>query len=109
MKWARTSERDEGFSVIELINGHADLHDLRPSCSRTTLIAFTRATLTAQQTGRTGEQLVVAFGALDSQIRYAESVNYPGPGATAGNVYVEWLTGPRARPPARTSARSGDT
>jgi hypothetical protein len=63
-----------------------------------TLISFTRSTLVAQQTARTGEQLVVSFGVLDSQIRYAESINYPGPGSTAGNVYVEWLTRAESSP-----------
>ncbi|WP_157981629.1 PulJ/GspJ family protein [Protaetiibacter intestinalis] len=96
MRWARL-KREEGFSVIELIVAML-IFTIFAVMLSTTLIAFTRSTLTAQQTARTGEQMVVAFGALDSQIRYAESINFPGPGTTAGNVYVEWLTRAESSP-----------
>ena len=97
MRWARTAERDEGFSLIELLVAML-IFTIFSIMLGTTLIAFTRSTLTAQQTGRTGEQMIVAFGTLDSQIRYAESVNFPGPGATTGNMYVEWLTRAESSP-----------
>jgi len=88
---------DEGYSLIELIVAML-IFTVFAIMLGTTLISFTQSTLKAQQTARTGEQLIVAFGSLDNQIRYAESVNFPGPGATAGNVYVEWLTRAESSP-----------
>jgi Tfp pilus assembly protein PilW len=95
MRWVRP-RRDEGLSMIELIVAMLVFTVFAIMLS-TTLIAFTRSTLTAQQTGRTGEQLVVAFSAIDSQIRYAESINFPGEGSN-GTVYVEWLTRAESSP-----------
>ena len=94
---AQQSRRDEGFSLIELIVAML-VFTIFAIMLSTTLISFTRSTLTAQQTARTGQQILVAFSTIDSQIRYAESVNYPGPGASTGDMYVEWLTRAESSP-----------
>ena len=95
MRWGRL-RRDEGLTMVELIVAMLVFTVFAIMLS-TTLIAFTRSTLAAQQTGRTGQELIVAFSAIDSQIRYAESINFPGESA-AGNVYVEWLTRAESSP-----------
>jgi hypothetical protein len=56
----------------------------------TSVIAITGASTRAQVVSRTASGVLVVFQNIDRQIRYADSVNFPGAGATTGSRYVEF-------------------
>ena len=54
------------------------------------VVAITRASTKVQTTARTTSSEMVAFQRLDRQVRYADSINFPGTGSPSGYTYIEF-------------------
>jgi hypothetical protein len=54
------------------------------------VVSITRASTKVQTTARTTSSELVVFDRLDRQVRYSDSINFPGVGLTSGDMYVEF-------------------
>jgi Tfp pilus assembly protein PilW len=62
------------------------------------VISITRASTTVQVTAQSSSAELAVFQRLDHEIRYADSINFPGAGAPSGDMYVEFDTPATATP-----------
>lgn len=80
---------DAGFTLVEMIVAMA-VFLVFLAIITSSVISITAASSRAQLIARTSNGVLVVFQNLDRQIRYADSINFPGAGATAGSRYVEF-------------------
>ncbi|MCL3862848.1 type II secretion system protein [Actinotalea sp. K2] len=86
----RSSEDDEGMTLVELLVAMA-IFSVVLAVFFGGLMTMTRSAVRAQDVTDSGDAVRKAFQMMDKQIRYANSINSPGPGAS-GAHYVEFLT-----------------
>ena len=91
---------DEGFSLVELMIAVV-IFGIFMTILVTSIVGVTRASTRASVIANTATGALSVFQGMDRQIRYADSINYPGKSA-AGISYVEFRT------PA-TSSATGST
>jgi prepilin-type N-terminal cleavage/methylation domain-containing protein len=88
----RTSARDDsGFTLIELIIS-IGIFAIFLGIVLTSVISLTKTSTKIQVTAQSASGELAVFQRLDRQIRYADSINFPGVGATTGDTYVEFRT-----------------
>lgn len=79
---------ESGFSLIELMVAMA-IFTIFVAIVVTSVVAISRSAVRTQLVGESTNSTLVVFGSLDRQVRYSDSINYPGVGAS-GNRYVEF-------------------
>jgi len=82
---------DSGFSLIELIVAMG-IFTIFIAVFLTAVVSLTRATTQARVTAESASGALVVFQNIDRQVRYADSINYPGPGVATGGRYIEFRT-----------------
>ena len=82
--------RDAGFTIIELVVTIA-LFSIFMSLFIGVVVSLYRSSTWVESTSRSSSGVLVAFQNLDRQVRYADSVNFPGEGAS-GARYIEFRT-----------------
>jgi type II secretory pathway pseudopilin PulG len=87
----RQDRRDEGMTLIELIVA-IGIFTLVLIVFMGGVVMMTRGTVRADVTAASGDSTRLAFQRMEREVRYAESVNYPGVGG-GGRRYVEFRTG----------------
>jgi len=87
----RARDRDEGMTLVELIVA-IGIFTLVLVVFMGGVVMMTRGTVRADVTAASGDAVRLAFQRMERQVRYSESVNYPGTGAS-GRRYVEFRTG----------------
>lgn len=84
----RDADADAGFSLVELMVAMA-IFTIFVAVILTSIVAISRSAVRTQLVGQSTNSTLVVFGSLDRQVRYSDSINYPGVG-TSGNRYVEF-------------------
>lgn len=87
----RQDRRDAGMTLVELLVAMG-IFTLVIAIFMGGVVMMTRGTVRADVTAASGDSVRNVFQRLDRQVRYAESVNYPGTGVS-GARYVEFRTG----------------
>ncbi|HEY8914121.1 prepilin-type N-terminal cleavage/methylation domain-containing protein [Lacisediminihabitans sp.] len=85
---ASIRDADAGFSLVELMVAMA-IFTIFVAVILTSIVAISRSAVRTQLVGQSTNSTLVVFGSLDRQVRYSDSINYPGVG-TSGNRYVEF-------------------
>jgi prepilin-type N-terminal cleavage/methylation domain-containing protein len=98
---SRRARRDEGFTMIELMVALL-IFSIFLTVVMASIISLTKASTKVQVTSQSSSAELSVFQRIDREIRYADSINYPGVGAPSGDMYIEFRT------PA-TSTASGAT
>jgi prepilin-type N-terminal cleavage/methylation domain-containing protein len=88
----RDRERDEGFTLMELLVA-IGLLSILMAIVTTAIVSMFQAMRKQQGQADAIGQIRVVVDKLDKSVRYANAVNTPGVGTTAGTLYVEWRTG----------------
>lgn len=81
---------DRGYTLIELTISMF-VFTILAAVVLTALIGLSRATGDAQARSISASGIVAVTQSLDRQVRYADSINFPGTG-TAGRKYIEFRT-----------------
>jgi prepilin-type N-terminal cleavage/methylation domain-containing protein len=82
--------REAGFTMIELMVALA-IFSIFLTIVISSILALTKASTTAQVTAKSSSAELAMFSRLDHQIRYSDSINWPGTGAS-GDYYIEFRT-----------------
>lgn len=86
---AASGHGDEaGFSLVELMVAMV-IFTIFVAVILTSIVAISRSAVRTQLVGESTNSTLVVFGSLDRQVRYSDSINYPGVGPS-GNRYVEF-------------------
>lgn len=85
---ASIRDAEAGFSLVELMVAMV-IFTLFVVIVLTSVVAISRSAVRTQLVGETTNSTLVVFGSIDRQIRYSDSINYPGAG-TSGDRYVEF-------------------
>ena len=86
---AASNHGDEaGFSLVELLVAMV-IFAIFVAVILTSIVAISRSAVRTQLVGESTNSTLVVFGSLDRQVRYSDSINYPGVGPS-GNRYVEF-------------------
>jgi prepilin-type N-terminal cleavage/methylation domain-containing protein len=88
IRGASIRDDEAGFSLIELMVAMA-IFTVFIAIVLTSVVAISRSAVRTQLVGQSTNSTLVVFGILDRQVRYADSINFPGVGAS-GNRYVEF-------------------
>ena len=80
---------DSGFTLVELLVAMV-IFSVFLAIVISSVVAITRASTKVQTTARTTASELVVFQRLDREVRYADSINFPGVGLSSGDVYVEF-------------------
>jgi prepilin-type N-terminal cleavage/methylation domain-containing protein len=86
----RSARRDEGFTVIELMVALA-IFSIFLTVVLASIISSTKASTNVQVTSQSSSAELSAFQRLDREIRYSDSINFPGVGS-GGDPYIEFRT-----------------
>ena len=91
--WARrgAAQHDEGFTMVELMIA-LGVFAIFLGVALSSILSLTKASTQTQVTARSSSAELALFSRLDHQIRYADSINYPGVGSTTGDAYIEFRT-----------------
>lgn len=87
---SRQSDHDRGFSLIELVVA-VFIFSVVAAVFLTSAIGMLRAATDAESRSRTASSVIIITQLLDRQVRYADSINFPGTGAS-GARYIEFRT-----------------
>jgi prepilin-type N-terminal cleavage/methylation domain-containing protein len=82
---------DSGFTLLELIVAVL-VFSIFTGMILATVIALAKGATRAQVVSESTAGVLVVFGQLDRQARYADSINYPGVGAGSDSRYIEFRT-----------------
>jgi len=86
---ATSDHGDEaGLSLVELMVAMV-IFAIFVAVILTSIVAISRSAVRTQLVGESTNSTLVVFGSLDRQVRYSDSINYPGVGPS-GNRYVEF-------------------
>jgi prepilin-type N-terminal cleavage/methylation domain-containing protein len=85
------SNHDEGFTLVELVIA-VGVFAIFLGVVLTSIISLTKASTQTQVTARSSSAELALFSRLDHQIRYADSINFPGTGSPSGDRYIEFRT-----------------
>ena len=85
-----TGDRDSGFTLMELIVAMG-IFTIFIALFLAAVVSLARGTVKAQLTTETASGISVVFQNIDRQVRYADSINFPGTGPS-GAVYIEFRT-----------------
>lgn len=83
--------RDDGFTLIELMIA-LGIFSIFLVVVLSSVISITRASTRVQVTAVSSSAELAVFQRLDHQIRYSDSINFPGIGSPSGNMYIEFRT-----------------
>jgi len=84
------TKREEGFSLMELVVAMG-IFTIFIAIFLGAVVSLARGTSQARITAESTSGVLTVFQNLDRQIRYSDSINYPGVGAT-GYRYIEFRT-----------------
>jgi prepilin-type N-terminal cleavage/methylation domain-containing protein len=79
---------ESGVTLIELLVAMV-IFAIFIAVLLTTIVAVSRSAVRTQLVGQSTNSTLVVFGIMDRQVRYADSINYPGVGAL-GDRYIEF-------------------
>ena len=82
--------REAGYTLIEM-SAAMGLFSIFIVIFLAAVVGVSRGTTTARNTAESSSSALIVFQNLDRQVRYADSVNYPGLGAS-GARYIEFRT-----------------
>ena len=83
-------ERQKGFTLVEL-SAAMGIFSIFIVIFITAVIGISRGTTTARNTAESSSFALIVFQNLDRQVRYADSINFPGVGPS-GARYIEFRT-----------------
>jgi prepilin-type N-terminal cleavage/methylation domain-containing protein len=83
-----SEKRESGFTLVEMMIA-ALIFGIFVSILIVSIVGISRASTRAQVVARSTSSLLAVFQDFDHQIRYADSVNFPGNGAS-GMRYIEY-------------------
>jgi prepilin-type N-terminal cleavage/methylation domain-containing protein len=81
-------DRESGFSLVELLVAMA-IFTVFLVIVLTSVASISRSEVRTQLVGQSTNSTLVFFGNMDRQVRYSDSINFPGVGAS-GDKYVEF-------------------
>ena len=84
------SEPQAGYTLVEL-SAAMGIFSIFIVIFITAVIGISRGTTTARNTAESSSGALIVFQNLDRQVRYADSINFPGAGAS-GARYIEFRT-----------------
>jgi prepilin-type N-terminal cleavage/methylation domain-containing protein len=87
---ARRSRGENGFTVIELMIAVA-IFGIFITVVTSSIVSITKASTKVQVTARSTSGELAVFERLDHQLRYADSINWPGV-SPSGDMYIEFRT-----------------
>ena len=82
---------DRGMSLVEMVVAVA-LFSIFIGISFASVTQLTRTATTATARANSANAVVNVFSLLDRQVRYADSINFAGMGATSSASYIEFRT-----------------
>jgi prepilin-type N-terminal cleavage/methylation domain-containing protein len=82
---------DQGFTVIELMIA-ITIFGIFITIVTSSIISIMKASTKVQVTAQSTSGELAVFQRLDHQIRYSDSINWPGVGAPSGDTYIEFRT-----------------
>ena len=82
------SDTESGFSLVELMVAMA-IFTVFVVIVLASVVSISRSAVRTQLVGQSTNSTLVVFGSMDRQVRYSDSINYPGVGAS-GSRYVEF-------------------
>lgn len=88
LRAASSRDSEAGFSLVELMVAMA-IFTIFVVIVLTSVVAISRSAVRTQLVGQSTNSTLVVFGILDRQVRYADSINFPGVGGS-GNRYIEF-------------------
>lgn len=91
---------DRGYTLVEL-SVSMFIFSILGAVVLTALIGLSRSTSDAQERSLSASSIVSVTQSLDRQVRYADSINYPGTG-TADRRYIEFRTPAASSPTGAT-------
>jgi len=83
-------QRESGFSLLELIIA-VGIFTIFIAMFIAAVVSLSRGTVRARLTTETASSISVVFQNIDRQVRYADSINFPGLGPS-GARYIEFRT-----------------
>jgi prepilin-type N-terminal cleavage/methylation domain-containing protein len=86
---ARGEERDDGFSLVELIVAMG-IFTIFIVLFLSAVIGLSRGTSQVKLTAESSSSALIVFQNFDRQVRYADAINFPGDGT--GGRYIEFRT-----------------
>jgi len=90
---ARREQRsDEGFTLMELLVA-IGLLSILMAIVTAALVSMFQTVRKQQNQADAIDQIRFVVDKLDKSVRYANAINTPGAGSTAGTLYVEWRIG----------------
>jgi prepilin-type N-terminal cleavage/methylation domain-containing protein len=87
----RSAASDTGFTLVELIIAVL-IFAIFLGIVLTSVVSLTKASTRVQVTAQSASGELAVFQRFDRQVRYADSINFPGVGATTGDTYIEFRT-----------------
>ncbi len=81
-------DAESGLSLVELMVSMV-IFTVFIAIVLTSVVAISRSAVRTQLVGQSTNSTLVVFGNLDRQVRYSDSINFPGAGAS-GDRYVEF-------------------
>ena len=87
----RAGAPDQGFTVIELMIAMA-IFSIFIGIVLSAIVSITKASTKVQVTAQSTSTELAVFERLDHQIRYADSIDWPGVGSPSGDMYIEFRT-----------------
>jgi prepilin-type N-terminal cleavage/methylation domain-containing protein len=88
---ARRSRGDRGFTVIELMIAVA-IFGIFITVVTSSIVSIMKASTKVQVTAKSTSGELAVFERFDHQLRYADSINWPGVGSPSGDTYIEFRT-----------------
>jgi prepilin-type N-terminal cleavage/methylation domain-containing protein len=83
-------QRDAGFSLLELMIA-LGIFTIFIAMFLAAVVSLSRGTVRARLTTETASGISIVFQNIDRQVRYADSINFPGTGPS-GARYIEFRT-----------------
>jgi prepilin-type N-terminal cleavage/methylation domain-containing protein len=101
----RAAERqntDSGLTLIEVVVAMVIL-SIFMSLFLGAVISLTRGTTQVRAAAESTSGTLLVFQNIDRQVRYADAINYPGPGLSTGYRYIEFRTPASSTPTNETT------
>jgi prepilin-type N-terminal cleavage/methylation domain-containing protein len=93
----RGASLDAGFTMVELMIALA-IFSIFLVVVMSSVVSITKASTTTQVTAQSSSAELATFQRMDHEVRYSDSINFPGLGSPSGDMYIEFETPATATP-----------
>jgi prepilin-type N-terminal cleavage/methylation domain-containing protein len=83
--------QEAGFTLVELMIAIA-IFAVFLAVVMSSILSITKASTNVQVTSQSSTAELSAFQLIDHEIRYSDSINFPGVGSPSGDMYIEFRT-----------------